>query len=213
MLRRTETNPLDPFRLTAIALLILGVAGPEAIGALTDGYHPQADYISELGATGAPFAAIVNYGLFLPIGVLFAAAAGFVWRRWPGKRRPSFAALLLLGVSVSYVGAAFFACDPGCPSEGSGSQLLHNAFGIVGYLTAPPALALLAAAAFAHGRHLLGALTSAATAAFVAGFLAMAADDNGLLLGAWQRLADYGLFTWMFLSSLALGGADRRAVQ
>lgn len=204
---------MDPFRLTAVALLIFGVAAPEGLGALTDGYRPQADYISELGAVGAPFAAIVNFGVFLPTGVAFALATGFIWRRWPGPRRPSAAALMLLGVSVSYVGAAFFACDPGCPAEGSSRQMLHNGLGVIGYLSTPPALALLAASALAHGRRVLGALTIAATALFVAGFLAMAADDNGLLLGAWQRLADYTLFAWTFLAGFMLGRADRRAVQ
>lgn len=185
-------------------LVIFGIALPTLIGVLTPGYDPLSDYLSELGAAGAPYSALMSYGVFLTAGLLWTAATFAFWRAQPGLMT-AIAALLLLGTAVSYIGAAFNPCDTGCPMEGSATQDRHNAFGIIGYFATPPALALAAAAFFARGRKALGILSLAACAAFITGFVLMASDPGGPLMGLWQRLADFSLFLWMAIALPLLG--------
>ncbi|MEQ9506505.1 MAG: DUF998 domain-containing protein [Hyphomonas sp.] len=177
-------------------LIIFGIGLPVLIGALTPGYDPLSDYLSELGAAGAPNSVLMSYGVFLTAGLIWTASTFAFWRAQPGIIT-SVAAILLLGTAVSYIGAAFYPCDAGCPMEGSAAQDMHNTFGIVGYLATPPALALAAAAFFARGRKALGILSLAVCAAFISGFVLMIGDHGGSLMGLWQRLADFSLFLWM----------------
>lgn len=125
-------------------LLVLIVAG----GAAWPGYSHVSQFISELGATGAPQARLVNLGGFLPVGVLltlFAVLSAFLAPR-SGPRVAGF--LLLALFAVGYLGAAFFPCDVGCrPATPSFSQMMHNLAGLAGYLGAPIGLILLGVAA------------------------------------------------------------------
>ena len=69
---------------------------------------------------------MVNYGLFLPVGVLLFIIAFL-----------NFSNSVLLGLSfclgIGYVVAAFFPCDPGSPYTGSGRQHIHNLGGFIEY--------------------------------------------------------------------------------
>jgi hypothetical protein len=78
------------------------------------GFDHLKNFISELGAAGAPGADIMNFGGFLPYGVLMLAFSLVVHRGirpdiggWLG---PSVLALYGLG----YVALAVSPCDPGC---------------------------------------------------------------------------------------------------
>lgn len=191
------------FHLIAAVLLILfGSAAPEIIGALTPGYDPRSDFLSELGAPGAPYSALMNYGVFLPVGVLWAIATILLWRGLPKGALGAAGAFLLLGNAVSYIGAAFFPCDLGCPGEGSFSQAMHNLTGAIGYFLSPPALAMLGAHLLAKGRAALGAATLLVAALFSASFMLMMVDLNGADTGLWQRITDYSLFVWMLIAAL-----------
>lgn len=131
---------------------LLGVAwivGLVVVGGATyPGYSHTAQFVSELGARGAPHAAVVNLAGFLPAGILICSFALFAWRSLP---RSTLASLGFLGVflyAAGYVGASFFPCDAGCrPQHPSLTHLLHTAIGLVGYLLAPLTLLLLAQAA------------------------------------------------------------------
>jgi hypothetical membrane protein len=184
-------------------LVLVGVAAPQAIGALTPGYEWREDFLSELGALGAPHAALMNYGVFLPVGVLWAVATILLWRSLPIGAAGATGAVLLFGNTVSYVGAAFYACDPGCPSEGTVSQFMHNLTGAVGYFLTPPALALLGAHLVTKGRALAGFVTLGVAALFSASFIVMLGKLDATDAGLWQRLTDYSLFVWMLFAAVA----------
>jgi hypothetical membrane protein len=201
------------FVLTAGLILGFGVAAPEIVGRLTPGYDPSTQYLSELGATGAANANIMNFAAFLPAGVLWLIAILFLVRLSP--KGAAFGAALLALTALSYVGAAFFPCDPGCPAQGSERQLMHNLTGLLGYAGAAPGLILLGVHYLRRGPQTLGFISLAAAALFTVGFVQMLTADasNGAApLGAWQRLADYSLFVWMFLAAQILsrrgGGAS-----
>lgn len=127
-----------------VLLAILIIAG----GAAWPGYSHTGQFISELGATGAPHGRLVSMGGFLPVGMLlttFAVLAAFV-APLSGLRLAGFAGLALF--ALGYIGAAFYPCDFGCrPETPSASQMMHNLSGLGGYLGAPVGLILLGFAA------------------------------------------------------------------
>lgn len=117
--------------------LLLGVLPFAALGFLAValvllaqrkvGYSHVRHSISELGETGAPDERLVAYGVFLPIGLVFAFVALML-------REHAQAAALAASVAAGYVVAAFFPCDPGSPMYGSFRQGVHNLGGAVEYV-------------------------------------------------------------------------------
>ena len=126
--------------LGAVAVVLTTIVG----GFGFPGYSHASQYISELGARGAPNAALVNLAGFLPAGLLLSAFAYLAWKALPRSRVTSLGLLGIALFALGYIGAAFFPCDAECrPSDPSPSQLAHELFGLAGYLTAPPALLAL----------------------------------------------------------------------
>ena len=68
-------------------LLLCGVALPTVLSAMWADYDAARSYLSELGAAGAPHAPIMNYGGFLPVGILWALAAAMLYLRSPKNTR------------------------------------------------------------------------------------------------------------------------------
>ncbi|MGH7559321.1 MAG: DUF998 domain-containing protein [Gemmatimonadota bacterium] len=126
--------------LGAATVLLVTVLG----GLGFPNYSHASQYISELGARGAPNAELINLAGFLPAGLLISAFAFFAWRALP---RSGVTSLGLIGIALfalGYVAAAFFPCEAGCrPTQRSFSQTVHNLLGLAGYLIAPPALLAL----------------------------------------------------------------------
>src|SRR3954471_22684089 len=115
----TMASTDDPGRPAALA--ICGIMAPvlytAAVIAATlkvPGFDHFRNFISELGATGAPGAEIMNFVGFLPYGVLILAFALGLHR----GIRPDTGGWLgpaVLGVyGLSYVALAVSPCDPGC---------------------------------------------------------------------------------------------------
>ncbi len=164
----------------------------------------MSNFISELGAPGAPYAELMSYGVFVPVGVLWAIAAMSVWRALPPGAIGAAGSILLFANAISYAGAGIFPCDAGCPGEGSFDQMMHNLSGALGYFLTPPALALIGAHLIGRGRAAIGALTLAVAALSGLSFIAMASNLEGGTAGLWQRLTDYPLFVWMLIAAFFL---------
>lgn len=131
---------------------LLGVAwivGLVLVGGATyPGYSHTVQFVSELGARGAPHATVVNLAGFLPAGILICAFALLAWRSLPRSTPASLGFLGLFLYAIGYVGAGFFPCDAGCrPEQPSVTHMLHTSIGLAGYLLAPLTLLLLAQAA------------------------------------------------------------------
>lgn len=109
--------------VTFVLLLILG-------GALTDGYSHVTQKISELGATGAPYAALQNLNfVILGVGVL-----SFAWALYQTSSSSTLLPSLLIGFfGVVAVAHAFISCDVGCKGE-TPMGLLHNVTGLIGFV-------------------------------------------------------------------------------
>ncbi len=179
-------------------LVLMTVAGAAA----WPGYSHVSQYISELGATGAPHGRLVSLGGFLPIGVLlttFAVLAALIPPRGVLK---TVGCIGLFLFALGYLGAAVFPCDFGCrPETPSGSQMLHMAFGLAGYILAPLTLAVLAIASRkwpgAKGLFPLGLVC-----AVVAGiaFFSMADPFAGLF----QRVLEGSVLLWIVAFAFTL---------
>ena len=120
---------------------LYGLVVPAMVGWLTANYSPSRQYISELGAMGAPQAYGVNMGIFLPTGLL--ALGAVIWLSVALPREMKWPVLLLLGIGLGNLGAVAFPCDAGCPAEGSARQGVHNLLGAIQYLSGGGALVWL----------------------------------------------------------------------
>lgn len=182
-------------------------------GALTPGYSHVSQYISELGARGAPQEWSVRLAGFLPAGILLLA---FCWYAYAALPRSTGATLALVGLALyaaGYVIAAAYPCDPGCrPDKPTTSQLIHNAGGLLGYLLAPAFLLTFARAArtWPGASHLAIAGYAAAGLALV-GLLTLSPTSS--TAGLSQRLLELAVLGWVaycgrYLSRQAASGAQ-----
>lgn len=201
--------------VAGLAAGALALATPLLAGAAQPAYEPCSQFISELGQTGAPHGALVNFAGFLPTGLLTLAFGLSSALHLAPTRRARWGFLLFSSVGWAYVASAFFPCDPGCPPLGSTSQQIHNAFGAAEYLAGGAGLALLgssgSAPALAPGVARLARVGSWIVFVAFAGMLLPPLEPvRGLL----QRAAEAALFLWMVVSSLrmaSLGGASHAA--
>lgn len=190
------TGVLGP--LTVILLTVIG-------GANFPNYSHAAQFISELGANGAPNGRLISLAGFLPAGVLIIAFAFFAWRSLPRSLATTFGLLGLVLFALGYLVAAFFPCEGDCRStEPTLSQAIHNLFGLVGYLAAPLSLFLLGW----HARR-----WTKATHLAVLGFIGSGLALLGLLflspdfryVGVAQRILEGSVLGWIMACALYLG--------
>lgn len=183
-----------------LLLLVMIVVG----GAAWPGYSHTGQFISELGASGAPHGRLVSLGGFLPVGLcltLFPVLAAFIPPR-SGLRVAGFALLALF--ALGYIAAAVFPCDAGCRSTTpSFAQMMHNLFGLLGYLGGPIGLILLGFAARRWpGAAWLFPLGVACGVVALAAFVVMLAEPpfGGLV----QRVLEGAVAAWTLACAFAL---------
>lgn len=169
------------------------------VGALTPGYSHVAQYISELGARGAPQEWLFRLGGFVPAGLALLGFCLLAHRLLPRSHRTTWALLGLAVYAAGYLVAAGFPCDLGCrPAHPSASQLIHNAVGGIGYLLAPAALWALAHEARGwRGGGALARAGYAASALALVGLLTLSATSP--LAGLSQRLLEAAVLGWSAL--------------
>lgn len=184
------------FAVLGIALIILlTVIG----GAAFPDYSHATQFISELGARDAPHEALAGFAGFLPAGLLLVLFTAGAFEVLPRSKRTTFELVGLAIYALGYVAAAIFPCDPGCrPVEPSVSQLLHNLFGLIGYVLAPAFMFELGRSArcWPGGEHL--ALPAFIVAAItLLGVVALFADVR--LVGLAQRAIEASILTWLMM--------------
>lgn len=197
-------------RLPLIGVLLFsGILLPQILGLLTAGYDARTDYISELGATGAPYAAVMNYVGFLPAGLAIMVAIVLLWRSLAPSRMTRLGLVCLSGVAIGYLVAFLFPCDAGCPVQGSTKQMLHNAGGLIEYLGGVIGLFLLYFGS--RGADHSGLSRATMIAAYVAAFGVIVLFSGGLedVLGAAQRLVDYSFFAWFAYAVYTTRSSER----
>lgn len=121
--------------LCGLVSLVLLVGGTIIAGAVTPGYDHLRQYMSELGATGAPTGPWVSYGVFLPSSALMVVFWLYCARRLAPGPVAAIGFVFLAMNGLGLAGGGAFPCEVGCPIESASlSQNLHNLFGGLGYL-------------------------------------------------------------------------------
>lgn len=181
-------------------MLVVVVGGAAAY----PGYSHLSQFISELGATGAPHGRLVGLGGFVPAGVLLCIYAIAAWLALPRSVSGTIGFGLIVLFALGLLFGGVYPCDAGCsfdsPSE---AQVMHNLWGGVGYLTAPLALVLLGLASRRWpGAGFLLPLGMGAAAVVAVAFVAMIAD--GPYAGLAQRILELGVAAWILGSVVYL---------
>jgi Protein of unknown function (DUF998) len=188
------------------ALALGGVLGPVSFSlvvviaaTLRSDYSHFSHFISELGATGTSHAALMNYGGFVPGGVLLAGFGVSLASLLPRSRSTLVASVLttLFGVGVAISG--LISCDPGCPQAGGSIEnFIHDKIAPVSFLC-------LIAASGTLGVHfrripewrglsLYSCFTSVVALTLL--LTLMGSLETRTLTGLWQRLMLVTLFLW-----------------
>lgn len=189
------------FGFLAVALAI---AAPLFGGRAHADYSHTASFISELGATGMPYGALVSWAGFAPTGLAVLAFLALGAPLFPRTRACAFALACFTSVGVAYAVSALFPCDFGCPAQGSLSQTIHSSFGLFEYVGAFVSLVVFASA-FRHDARALLVPTLIAAVLVGFGFLAMLSPSLAPYRGASQRVAEAGVFGWIACVSVLFG--------
>ena len=188
------------------ALTLGGIVGPIvftsvvlAAAAGHPGYSHVANFMSELGATGAPRAALMNHGGFIPAGMLLTAFAIGLRRALPPKPLMIAGVVLVMLFGIGVVAAGVFSCDLGCPTSGGTIEnQIHNAIGPSCFLCVIAGSGMLGwqFRNLPDWRRLsaYSLVTSAVALVFFTGLVGSL--ELRTLTGLWQRLMLGTLFLW-----------------
>ena len=199
-------------------LALGGVLGPAIFtlavvvsGALRPSYNHLTQFISELGATGTPHAALMNVGGFIPGGALIAVFGIATFWLVPRGIRSAIAGASITLFGISTLVAGLYSCDPGCvpgprmsPAEG-----VHFLVSLAGFLVAIAGIGVWALEFRQHAL-LRGLWRYSALTAFLAfGFLVafQVSLPTHAYTGLWQRLQIGTLFVWCAVVAIRLFGS------
>lgn len=175
-------------RLLAVIVVIFTTTFYLVGAALKPGFSQTSQFISELNATGTPWATEFSWFGFMPVGVLLAffLAVSTSVVQLSGASRFGF--LLLWSQPIAFIGVALAPCDPGCPIGGSPMQQLHDFLGLVTYLPAGLGFLLLSTAPNIS-KTVRGFFVGAGLAWFAL-FFFMLLPEFAFMRGLLQRTAD-----------------------
>jgi hypothetical protein len=180
-------------------------------GAAWPGYDHLRQFISELGATGAPNGQVFGLWGFIIPGALMMVFPVAAFLALPRSAASLIGfALILLFASGTFFGGVY-PCDFGCVTEGgSYSQHMHELLGLGGYLTAPLALFVAGLASRrwpgAGGLFPLGVCT-AVVAAVAMPVMVMNIEFDG----AAQRALEGAMALWILACAAYLARKPRSA--
>ena len=198
------------FACGVLSLLVLAAASI-AGGLAYPGYDHLTQYISELGATGAPTSRAVSLA-FMVSGALLAA----FWLLCAGLFPRTLLSILGFGLSaLNGVGLSLggvFRCDFECSTADlSPSAVLHDVFGGLGYLCGIVGVFLvgIAARGWPQGRGLFGLSLLCGIPAALAIWLIHPAFE---WYGAAQRVVEIALAVWTVAVALRVRTSTRGTV-
>jgi uncharacterized protein DUF998 len=116
MANPTARNRHPILAVCGMAAPLMYAAAAVAAGFKYPGYDHLKNFISELGATGAPTASLMNFVGFLPYGLLVTAFALALHRGIRSDVGGWLGPTILVLYGMAYVGVAMAKCDPGCQS-------------------------------------------------------------------------------------------------
>ena len=95
--------------------------------ALRPGYNHIVEFISGLGATGTPYANLMNFGGFIPTGILNAILGLSLMLLLPKNYVARFGSFFIILFGLGMMSAGIFSADgPGGPPGGSFQDTMHG---------------------------------------------------------------------------------------
>ncbi|MBD9397937.1 DUF998 domain-containing protein [Pseudomonas sp. PDM11] len=194
--------------------------GVTLTGLAYPGYSHIDQAMSQLGAIGTPTHAVSPWINNLPLGVLFLLFGAGVGRRFRGTGLARLSALLIVIHGLASFATGLFSCDAGCaPPQPSLSQQIHNAAGLIMFLSltlASGLWAVLGKTVLSSSRFAWFSVICTLLAVITVGLMAQAIE-SGQGFGLYQRI-NYGVsvlwiaaLAWMALNTASQGsGYDRK---
>ena len=190
------------FGCGVLSLLVLAVAAV-AGGMAYPGYDHLTQYISDLGATGAPTSGGVSLAFMVSGGLL-----AVFWLLCAGLFPRSVLSILSFGLSalngLGLLLGGVFRCDFECSTADlSPAAVLHDVFGGIGYLCGIAGVFLvgIAARGWPQGRSLFGLSLICGVPAAMALWLIHPGFE---WYGAAQRVVEIALAVWTLTVALAV---------
>ncbi len=212
-------HPIQNILARSLALLtLIGTLGFWSlilvIAALTPDYSHTSQFISEMGATAAPYAGAMNLFGILPFGLGIVALGICLMVRALHPLQTRVGGLLVIGMGIGFVLAAFNSCDEGCRfTDMSQAAITHNMAAFGAFFLAPPTVLWtvfvsrrtlnLAFAQVTLALAMIGALTAMMT---------LGVDHD--LIGLAQRVFILALSVWLVtMASIGLKAARRNVLE
>ncbi|WP_200768107.1 DUF998 domain-containing protein [Vibrio nigripulchritudo] len=167
-------------------------------------YSHISQFISELGATGAPHGAYVNYLGFIPTELFIL---GFVFVSYSVIPRTKLNTIGLIFIAIYGITlgiAAFFPCDFECrPDTPSISHNIHMASAFPGYLCGVMAIFCLSSGSTSWSNSKVFKFTGY-TAAIVALLAFLSLDPSSKTVGLNQRILELTIYAWLIFLGYSL---------
>ena len=160
------------------------------------GYSHVTQFISELGATGSPHGAYVNYWGFIPTEIFILAFVVTCYVVIP-KTKKNITGLSFIVVYALTLGiAALYPCDFECrPDEPSVAHNIHMLSAFPGYLCGIISIFILSSdSSFAE--HFKAFKLVSFTIGGICIFAFLNLDPNSPIVGVYQRLLDLMIYSW-----------------
>lgn len=188
-------------------ILSLGLLDPE--------YSQLRDAISELGARGAPHAAVMSYVGISLVGVLLVLFSVALYRAYRPGPLPTAGAGLLALAGLAFVAVGLFPCDPGCSrADPSLTMQIHLVAGLTGMTAQTLAVVTFGLHGLVRGsggpQPMLGAALGAVASAALLVFFAQIAGVEIPHPGLSQKVSQAATDLWVLVAAVGLvgGGED-----
>lgn len=189
---------MENLRLAGMVGSLLFWVAIVTTGLLTPTYSHLSQYVSELGAEGAPFRILMNYLGIIPFGLGIGLFSIYSWRQLSTNLFHKASAIILMIAGFLFIVAGFYSCDVGCSFyDLSAEALVHNNSAFTAFI-----LAFLAIITF-----MLGEIRNKSDKSFLGISIAMALGTMGsfYLMGSTGLDSPFrGLFQRVFLASFTI---------
>lgn len=194
--------------VTPRRLALAGIVGPVVWwllivgnGAITPGYSHVTDFMSTLGAVGAPYAIIQQVNFAVLGGSILAMTLGI--HRWFGDgRRPRIGTILLVVFGTGVILAGVFPENTADPD--SMTNVLHDITGVAAFIAGIIAVGLVTRRVGADDRWPSYRYETLATIVVVLVTFVVFLSSDSAFVGLTQRLFIGVMTAWVVLQSVRL---------
>ena len=174
---------------------------------LRNTYDHIDQFISELGATNTKHASLMNYGGFIPSGLMIILFSIFLFHRLSRSIIGRIASVLVGLFGAGMLLAGYFSCDEGCPQAGgSFDSRMHDGISGPSFLSVIIAIFLFSFALRISAdwkRFWIYTLISSLLAVTFM-ILLISSLESREQTGLWQRLLLLVIFQWLSVISINL---------